>query len=87
MLGFSYIVIIIYIYIYAIFGSIENVEKSSYVLDCELWESKFDGLLGLVNEYIVDMKYENIYFIVVTQDLVCNSVLRSSPREGSGKFS
>ena len=27
---------------------IENVEKSFYVLGSELWESKFDGLLGLV---------------------------------------
>ena len=29
------------------FESLENVEKSSYVLGNELWESKFDGLLGL----------------------------------------
>ena len=27
----------------------------SYVLGSELWESKFDGLLSLVKEYIVDM--------------------------------
>ena len=32
-----------------------NVEKSSYVLGSELWESKFDGLLSLVKEYIVDV--------------------------------
>ena len=32
---------------------IENVEKSSYVLGSELWESKFDGLLALVKEYVV----------------------------------
>ena len=31
------------------FKSLENVEKSSYVLGSELWESKFDGLLALVN--------------------------------------
>ena len=37
------------------FESLENVEKSSYVLGSELWESKFDGLLGLVKEYIVDV--------------------------------
>ena len=30
--------------------SLDNVEKSSYVLGCELWESKFDGLLSLVKE-------------------------------------
>ena len=31
------------------------MEKSSYVLGNELWESKFDGLLSLVKEYIIDM--------------------------------
>ena len=35
------------------FESLENVEKSSYVLGSELWESKFDGLLALVKEYTV----------------------------------
>ena len=36
---------------YENFESLENVEKSSYVLGSELWESKFefDGLLALVN--------------------------------------
>ena len=34
------------------FESLENVEK---MLGSELWESKFDGLLGLVKEYIVDV--------------------------------
>ena len=27
---------------------LENVEKSSYVLGSELWESKFDGLLAIL---------------------------------------
>ena len=27
---------------------LDNVEKLSYVLGSELWESKFDGLLSLV---------------------------------------
>ena len=40
---------------YEDFESLENVEKSSYVLGSELWESKFDGLLALVKEYIVEM--------------------------------
>ena len=31
------------------------MEKSSYVLGSELWESKFDGLLALVKEYVVDV--------------------------------
>ena len=34
--------------------SLENVQKLSYVLGRELWERKFDGLLSLVKEYIVD---------------------------------
>ena len=40
---------------YEDFESLENVEKSSYVLGSELWENKFDGLLALVKEYIVDV--------------------------------
>ena len=42
---------------YEDFESLENVEKSSYmyVLGSELWESTFDGLIGLVKEYIVDV--------------------------------
>ena len=36
---------------YEDFESLENEEKLSYVLGSELWESKFDGLLGLVKEY------------------------------------
>ena len=34
---------------------IDNVEKSSYVLGSDLWESKFHGLLSLVKEYIIDV--------------------------------
>ena len=33
------------------YESLENVEKSSYVLGSELWESKFDGLLALEYNY------------------------------------
>ena len=40
---------------YEDFESLDNIEKSSYVLGSELWESKFDGLLSLVMEYIVDV--------------------------------
>ena len=35
--------------------SLESVEKMSFVLGSELWESKFDGLLALVKEYVVDV--------------------------------
>ena len=37
------------------FQLLDNVKKLSYVLGSELWESKFDGLLSLVKEYIVDV--------------------------------
>ena len=40
---------------YEDFESLDNVEKSSYVLGSKLWESKFDELLSLVKEYIVDV--------------------------------
>ena len=40
---------------YEDFELLDNVEKSSYVLGSELWESKFDGLLSLVKEYILDV--------------------------------
>ena len=40
---------------YEDFESLDNVVKLSYVLGSELWESKFDGLLDLVKEYIVDV--------------------------------
>ena len=45
---------------YEDFESLENVEKSSYVLGSELWESKFDGLLALVKEYIVYRCFGNM---------------------------
>ena len=37
------------------FESVENVEELSFVLDSELWENKFDGLLSLIKEYIVNV--------------------------------
>ena len=40
---------------YEEFELLEKVEKLSYALGSELWESKFDGLLALVKEYIVDV--------------------------------
>ena len=40
---------------YEDFESLDKVEKSSYVLGSELWESKFDGLISLVKEYIIDV--------------------------------
>ena len=52
------------------------MEKSSYVLGSELWESKFDGLLSLDKEYIIDVwEIRNINYMIVTQDPVNNSIL------------
>ena len=38
---------------YEDFESLDNVEKPSYVLGSKLCESKFDGLLSLIKEYII----------------------------------
>ena len=62
---------------YEDFESLENVEKSSYVLGSELWESKFDGLLGLVKELYcrcLGNTKTSIIIMIVTQDPVCNSI-------------
>ena len=74
---------------YEDFESLENVDTSSYVLGRELWESNFDGLLGLVKEYFVELmcrKYENINY-----DSDSGSGLQlhfqSLPGERNGKFS
>ena len=52
------------------------MEKSSYVLGSELWESKFDGLISLVKEYIIDVwEIRKHKLLIVTQDPVNNSIL------------
>ena len=73
---------------YEDFESLENVEKSSYVVGSELWESKFDGLLALVKEYIVDV-WEIRKHILYESDSGSGLQLhtQSSPGERSGKFS
>ena len=73
---------------YEDFESLENVEKSSYVLGSELWESKFDGLLGLVKEYIVDMweiRKHKLYDSDSGSGLQLHT--QSSPGKRGGKFS
>ena len=70
---------------YEDFESLDKVEKSSFVLGSELWESKFDELLSLVKEYIIDVwKYENN-----DSDSGPGQQLhsRSSHGERNGKFS
>ena len=65
---------------YEDFESLDKVEKSSYVLGSELWESKFDELLSLVKEYI--------NYMIMTQDSGPGQQLhsRSSLGERNGKF-
>ena len=72
---------------YEDFESLDNVEKSSYVLGSELWESKFDGLLALVKEYIVDVweiRKHKLYDSDSGSGLQLGT--QSSPGERSGKF-
>ena len=73
---------------YEDFESLENVEKSSYVLSSELWESKFDGLLALVKEYIIEMweiRKHKLYDSESGSGLQLHT--QSSPGKRSGKFS
>ena len=73
---------------YEDFESLDNVEKSSYVLGSELWESKFDELLSLVKEYIIDV-WEIRKHKLYDSDSEPGQQLhsRSSPGERNGKFS
>ena len=68
--------------------SLENVEKSSYMLGSELCESKLDGLLALVKEYIVDVweiRKNKSYNSASGSGLQLHT--QSSSGERSGKFS
>ena len=71
------------------------MEKSSYVLGSEVWESKFDGLLSLVKDYIIDVweirKHKLYDSDPGGQDLVNNSIFGLHLRKGmvscqNGKF-
>ena len=73
---------------YEDFESLENVEKSSYVLGSELWESKFDGLLSLVKEYIIDVREIRKHKLYDSDSGPGQQLhSRSSPGERNGKFS
>ena len=37
------------------FEALDNIERASFVLGCELWTESFDSILALVNEYIIDL--------------------------------
>ena len=59
-----------------------------YVLGSELWESKFDGLLALVKEYIVyvwEIRKHKLYDSDSGSGLQLHT--QSSPGERSGKLS
>ena len=74
---------------YEDFESLDKVEKSSYVLGSELWESKFDRLLSLVKkEYIIDV-WEIRKHKLYDSDSGPGQQLhsRSSPGERNGTFS
>ena len=64
------------------------MEKLSYVLGSELWESKFDELLSLIKEFIIDV-WEIRKHKLYDCDLGPGQQLhfRSSPGERNGKFS
>ena len=73
---------------YKDFESLDKVEKSSNVLGSELWESKFDELLSLVKEFIIDV-WEIRKHKLYDSDSGPGQQLhsRSSPGERNGKFS
>ena len=37
------------------FEALDNIERASFVLGCELWTENFDSMLALVKEYITDV--------------------------------
>ena len=55
------------------------------MLGSELWESKFDGLLGLVKEYMWQIRKHKLYDSDSGSGLQLHT--QSSPGERSGKFS
>ena len=73
---------------YEDFESLDKVKKSFYVLGSELWESKFDGLLSLVKEYIIDV-WEIRKHKLYDSDSGPGQQLHSLslPGERNGKFS
>ena len=41
------------------FEALDNIERASFVLGCELWMENFDAMLALVKEYIRSNYMEN----------------------------
>ena len=73
---------------YEDFQSLDKVEKLSYLLCSELWESKLDGLLSLVKEYVIDV-WEIRKHKLYDSDSGLGRQLhsQSSPGERNGRFS
>ena len=46
---------------YSSFDSLNNLEKTSYVLGSELWEDDFGSLLSTVKEFLVDVWELKLY--------------------------
>ena len=61
--------------------------RLTYVLGSELWESKFDGLLSLVKEYIIDVWEIRKHKLYNDSGPGRQLHFRSSPGERNGKFS
>ena len=73
---------------YEDFESLDKVEKSSYMLGSELWDSKFDELLRLVKEYIMDVWEIRKHKLYYSDSGPGQQLLfRSSPGERNSKFS
>ena len=37
---------------FKVFEALDNIERASFVLGCELWTENFDSMLALVKEYL-----------------------------------
>ena len=37
------------------FEALDNIERASFVLGCELWTENFNSMLALVKEYLIDL--------------------------------
>ena len=67
------------------FETLDNIEKASFVLGCELWTKNFDALLALVKEYIIDLwevRKAKLYGEPCSTQLQSQS-LAGDPRDGT----
>ena len=67
------------------FEALDNTEKASFVLGCELWTENFDALLALVKEYIINLwevRKVKLYGEPCSTQLQSQS-LAGDPRDGT----